>query len=300
MPGGRQITRKEQAQMSDTPDTGAAFEIPGADGEIVRGNVHLPADDPGGRLPLVLLLHGFKGYKDYGFFPHLTQRLADGGLVAARFNFSHNGIDDDPSTFGRPDLFERDAWSKQLADVQAVIAAAEAGDLPHADRMDLERLAILGHSRGGVTALLTAGSDPRVKATVSLSAPSSTASLLDHDKQAICERGYIVSPSSRTGQDLRIGRAWLDDLEQNAEKLDLLAAVGRIDGPLLIVHGTADASVPADCAHAIAGACGGEPEVLLIDGAGHTFDCVNPFDGPSPALDKLIAAVTGFLGRICP
>jgi len=285
--------------MSDTQDTGAAFEIRGADGQIVRGNVHLPADDPGGRLPLVLVLHGFKGYKDYGFFPHLTRRLADGGFVAVRFNFSHSGIDDDPSTFARPDLFERDAWSRQLADVQAVIAAAEAGDLPHADRMDLARLAILGHSRGGVTALLTAGSDPRIKATVSLSAPSSTATLLDHDKQAIRERGYIVSPSSRTGQDLHIGRAWLDDLEQNAEALALLAAAARIDGPLLIVHGAADASVPVDCAHAIAQAYGGEPEMLLIDGAGHTFDCVNPFEGPSPALEELIAAATEFLGRIC-
>ena len=284
--------------MSETQDTGAAFEIPGAAGEIARGNVHLPAADPGGRLPLVLVLHGFKGYKDYGFFPHLTQRLADSGVVAVRFNFSHSGIDDDPSTFGRPDLFERDAWSKQLADVQAVIAAAEAGDLPHAERMDLARLAVVGHSRGGVTALLTAGTDRRIQATVSLSAPRGTGTLLEHDKQAIREHGYIVSPSSRTGQDLRIGRAWLDDLEQNAEKLDLLAAVARIDGPLLIAHGTGDASVPVDCAYAIAGAYGADAEMLLVDGAGHTFDCVNPFEGPSPALEELIARVTGFLGRI--
>ena len=284
--------------MSDAQDTATAFEIPGAEGEIVRGNVHLPAADPGGRLPLVLVLHGFKGYKDYGFFPHLTQRLADIGTVAVRFNFSHSGIDDDPSTFGRPDLFERDAWSKQLADVQAVIAAAEAGGLPHADRMDLARLAVAGHSRGGVTALLTAGSDRRVRATVSLSAPSATDTLSEDDKQAIRERGFIVSPSSRTGQDLRISRAWLDDLEQNVVKLDLLAAVARIDGPLLIAHGTGDASVPVECAHAIARACGGEAEILLVEDAGHTFDCANPFEGPSPALDELIAAVTGFLGRI--
>ena len=286
--------------MSDTQDKGAAFEIPGAEGETVRGNVHLPLDDahgPDGPLPLVLALHGFKGYKDYGFFPYLTQRLADIGVVAVRFNFSHSGIDDDPSTFGRPDLFERDAWSKQLADVQAVVAAAEAGDLPHAERMDLARLGVVGHSRGGVTALLTAGSDRRVRATVSLSAPSCTDTLSEDDKQAIREGGYIVSPSSRTRQDLRIGRAWLDDLEQNADKLDLLAAVGRIDGPLLIAHGTGDTTVPDECANAIAAAYSGEAEMLLIDGAGHTFDCANPFAGPSPALEELLPAVSDFLVR---
>jgi len=281
--------------VTGTNEAGAAFEIPGAGGEVIRGNVHLPAGDPGGRLPVVLVLHGFKGYKDYGFFPHLTQRLADAGLAAVRFNFSHSGIDDDPSTFGRPDLFEGDTWSKQLADVQAVIAAAETAALPHAGRMDLSRLAVLGHSRGGVTALLTAGGDRRIKAVVSLSAPAGTDNLTKHQKQIIRDVGYIVSPSSRTGQDLRIGRALLDDLEQNAEELDMLAAVGRIEAPLMIVHGAADASVPPGCADAIANAYRGDVEALMIDGAGHTFDCANPFEGPSPALETLIAAAAAFL-----
>jgi len=283
--------------MSEPDVLGAAFEIPGAGGEVIRGNVHLPAADPGARLPVLLVLHGFKGYKDYGFFPHLTQRLADAGLAAVRFNFSHSGIDDDPSTFGRPDLFERDTWSNQLTDVQAVVAAAETAALPHAARMDLSRLAVLGHSRGGVTALLTAGAGRRIKAVVSLSAPAGTDNLTKHQKQIIRDVGYIVSPSSRTGQDLRIGRALLEDLDRNAEELDMLAAVGRIEAPLMIVHGAADASVPVDCARVIARAYGGEPEMLSIEGASHTFDCVNPFESPSPALDELIAAVSAFLNE---
>jgi len=273
------------------------FQIPGAKNEIIRGDVHLPADDPGEPLPLLLVLHGFKGYKDYGFFPYLTERLADAGHVTVRFNFSHSGIDDDPSTFGRPDLFERDSWSNQLADVGCVMAAAESGTLPHADRMDLSRIAVLGHSRGGVTALLTAGSDRRVRAVVSLSAPSGTDSLTDEHKQIIREQGYIVSPSSRTGQDLRVGRAWLEDLERNADRLDLLAAVARIDAPLLIVHGTADASVPVACAEAIAAAYRGRAEPLRIEGAGHTFNCTNPFGGPPPELAELLDAVQSFLAR---
>jgi len=275
---------------------GAPFSIPGAEGEVVRGSVHVPADDPGGALPVLLVLHGFKGYQDYGFFPYLTQRLADSGLAAVRFNFSHSGIDDDPSTFGRPDLFERDSWSKQLADVQAVIAAAGGNRLPHAERMAPSRLALLGHSRGGVTALLTAGSDARVGAVISLSAPAS-ADMPEYERNIIREQGSIVSPSSRTGQELRIGRAWVEDLDHNAAQLDLPAAVGRITAPLMIVHGTADESVPVACAHQIASAYLGVPEMLLLDGAGHTFNCVNPFAGPSPALDNLIGAASAFLAK---
>ena len=283
--------------MSEPGNVGASFQVPGAEGELIRGNMHLPFDDPGGGLPLLLILHGFKGYKDYGFFPYLTQQLADAGLAAVRFNFSHSGIDDDPSTFGRPDLFERDSWSNQLTDVQAVLAAAEAGALPHAERADLSRLAVMGHSRGGVVALLTAGSDRRTKAVVSLSAPSSADNLTGEQKQAIRQRGYIVSPSSRTGQELRIGCAGLEDLDQNAARLDLPAALGRIDAPLMIVHGATDASVPPACAEAIATAYPGRPEMLILDGASHTFNCVNPFTGPSPALNELIAAVSAFLAE---
>jgi len=283
--------------MNASKEPGAPFEIAGAEGEVIRGNVHLPSHDPGGKLPVVLILHGFKGYKDYGFFPCLTQSLADSGLVAIRLNFSHSGIDDDFSTFGRPDLFERDSWGKQLFDVGAAIAALPT--LPHADRMDPARLAILGHSRGGVVVLLTGGgggADPRINAVVSLSAPSS-ADMPEEHKRVIREDGFIVSPSSRTGQDLRIGRAWVDDLEEHAPERDVLAAVARMKAPLMIVHGTDDESVPVACADAIAAAYPLDAEKLILEGAGHTFNCTNPMSKPSPALEELIARVSAFLTR---
>ena len=110
---------------------GTPFQLAGASGALIRGNLHLPVAGAAGRQPLLLVLHGFKGYQDYGFFPHLTQQLANAGFAAARFNFSHSGMDEDITTFGRPDLFEQDTWSKQLDDVQAVLAAAEVGRTPH-------------------------------------------------------------------------------------------------------------------------------------------------------------------------
>jgi len=278
--------------MSAPTESGTPFEIDGSEEELIRGNVHLPADDAGGKLPVVLVMHGFKGYKDYGFFPYLTQGLADAGLVAIRFNFSHSGIDDDYSTFGRPDLFERDSWGKQLFDVQVVIGAL--GALPHAERMDVAKLAILGHSRGGVVALLAGGTDKRVGAVVSLSAPSS-ADMPEDQKRIIRDEGFLVSPSSRTGQELRIGRAWVVDLDAHAEKRDVIRAVEHMTAALMIVHGTEDESVPVFCADAIANAYHGEAQKLILDGAGHTFNCTNPMSQPSPAIEQLVAAVSAFL-----
>jgi dipeptidyl aminopeptidase/acylaminoacyl peptidase len=276
-------------------NNGTPFELSGAAGEVIRGNLHLPVDGPGGRLPLLLVLHGFKGYKDYGFFPYLTQKLAEAGLAAARFNFSHSGIDVDPSTFGRPDLFEKDTWSGQLEDVQAVMAAAAAGQLPHADRIDADRIGLIGHSRGGVTALLAAGHDQRIAAVVAMAAPSTADYLSAADKQQLREEGYLISPSSRTGQQLHIGRAWLDDLQAHPDRLDLAAAVARIQCPLLIVHGVEDATVPVACAKAIAMVYPGTAEELIVVGANHTFNCANPMTRPAPAFDQVVAAVSAFL-----
>ena len=42
--------------------------------------------------------HGFKGFKDWGFFPHLADRLARAGLVAVSFNFSGSGVGPDGET----------------------------------------------------------------------------------------------------------------------------------------------------------------------------------------------------------
>lgn len=276
---------------------GTPFQLAGAAGEVIRGNLHVPVENPGGRLPLVLVLHGFKGYKDYGFFPYLTQQLANTGLIAARLNFSHCGIDEDPATFGRPDLFEKDTWSKQLEDVQAMLKVAAAGQLPHADRIDTDQIGLVGHSRGGTTALLAAGHAPQIAAVVAMAAPAMTDYLSEAEREQFRAQGYLPSPSARTGQQLRIGRQWLDDLQAHPDRLDLAAAVARIQCPLLILHGAEDATVPVASAKAIAAAYDGTAEELTVDGANHTFNCANPMTRPSPALDQAIAAITAFLGR---
>ena len=285
------------SERTDSGRAGIPFELLGAENEPIRGNLHLPVGDPGGRLPLLLVLHGFKGYKDYGFFPYLTQQLADRGFVAVRMNFSHCGIDEDPSTFGRPDLFEKDTWSRQLEDMRKVLDAVESDRLPALQRIDASRIGLLGHSRGGATALLAASGDRRIGAVASMSAPSATDYLSAEEKETIRSRGYLVSPSSRTGQDLRIGRDWLDDLEAHRDRLDLLAAVSRIGCPVLIVHGTGDRTVPVSCAEAIAAACPEKPTSLRIEGAGHTFDCPNPMKEPTPALEQALQAALSFFTR---
>ncbi len=58
-----------------------------------------PAISGGEPAPGVLIVHGFKGFKDWGMFPLMAERLAEAGFAACRFNLSGSGIGEDGETF---------------------------------------------------------------------------------------------------------------------------------------------------------------------------------------------------------
>ncbi|MCK5087881.1 MAG: alpha/beta hydrolase, partial [Melioribacteraceae bacterium] len=40
----------------------------------------------------LIYIHGFKGFKDWGFVPYIGEYFANKGFFVITFNFSHNGI----------------------------------------------------------------------------------------------------------------------------------------------------------------------------------------------------------------
>jgi len=263
------------------------WQIPGSDGRPILGDTHLPDGGIDAAQGAVLLLHGFKGYKDYGFFPLLAARFAEAGLVAHRFNFSHSGMTNDLDTFARPDLFERDTWSKQVVDVVAVCAAIQSRALPGAGLP----LVIFGHSRGGVTALLAAVElGGVVDGLITAAAPHQACSLDAQQREQLRRSGRLASPSSRTGQTLYVGKAWLEEIEANPQRFDPVRAAGRVSCPHLILHGKDDPTVPWVAAHALHDAPGTNSTLEIIGGAQHTFNAPNPLppqDIPSATADFL-------------
>lgn len=245
-------------------------------------------DAPDGAKALVVVIHGFKGFKDWGFFPWLAERLAGSGLAVCRFNMSRSGIGDDPETFGRLDLFADDTWSIQLADLSRVVAWTEA------QRPDLP-LFLLGHSRGGGVALLGASGVPRLRGVV-VWAPVSHVDRWDPDTvRQFEERGYTEIVNARTKQTMRVSRRVYDDYAAQPERFDVLGAASRLEVPLLVIHGARDESVPVAEGKAI-GAAAADASVAVIERAGHTFNAIHPLVTVPPEL-ALAAELTGhFVG----
>ena len=95
------------------------FELTGADGAPLRGDVR--AAGTGMSRPAVIICHGFKGFKDWGFFPHLADRLARAGLTAVSFNFSGSGVGPDGETFSEPERFGHATFGNDLKDLALIV-----------------------------------------------------------------------------------------------------------------------------------------------------------------------------------
>ena len=260
--------------------------LKGAQGELMHGTTHLPS---GKQQAVAIVAHGFKGYKDYGMFPWLAHQLASVGITAHRFNFSHSGMLNGVGNFERPDLFMRDTWNKQVEDLNVLSSTFYQEGVP---------LYLIGHSRGGVSCLLSVGRGNLVPdKLISLSAPSNCLSLSLENQQQLLNNGFLNSPSSRTGQILQIGVDYLQEQLDSPDEHNLLHLVSEIKIPTLIAHGDSDTSVPIEHGKAIADATNDSLFVPIL-GGNHTFNTPNPFvefDNPSPELTAVWDAIRQFV-----
>ena len=272
----------------------ARHTLPGALGEIlidVRGQ-------PGPARPAVVILHGFKGFKDWGMFPPIAERLARAGFTAVSLNVSGSGVDD-TGKFVWPERFGHNTFTRELADFEAVIAALDQG------RLGVPRpptIGVIGHSRGGGTAILATSRLPRVGALVTWASISSVRRWGPEAAAAWREAGVFPVVNQRTGETLPLYTGLLDDVDENAGgTLNIAEAAARINAPWLIVHGTADESVSFEEAQQLAAAAPKPSSRLLaIDGSNHGFGAVHPFAGPTADLERVFDETTRWFSRHLP
>ncbi|MBT6269286.1 MAG: hypothetical protein HOI88_02925 [Phycisphaerae bacterium] len=262
------------------------WKIEGSRGQCIHGTTHEPESVTVG---VVLIGHGFKGYKDYGMLPWLAEQFVKRGWIAHRFNFSHSGMLAEDGPFVRPDLFEAASWNTQVEDLEILTKALQVEGIP---------MIILGHSRGGLASLLALGRGTvEVDGIISLSAPSQCNQLTAESQQALLQDGFIESPSSRTNQVLRVGTNFLQEQLDDPEGHDLLALLKTNKNNVLLIHGEEDPTVPVAAAHAIHAVLPAST-MKPIPGGDHVFNTQNPFpvdDAPSVQLQEVWNAIANWL-----
>jgi len=231
--------------------------------------------------PVVVFVHGFKGFKDWGHFNLLADYFAERGFVFVKLNLSHNGV----LPGGTGDLedleaFGQNNFSIELDDLGALLDALHqpgATPLPAAE-LDLGRLFLIGHSRGGGLVLLKAAEDPRVTAV------AGWAPMSDYDQRWPADvmrqwqaNGVQYIENGRTGQRMPLYYQLVENFLANRERLDIPVNVRtKLRQPLLIIHGDQDETLPLQMAHDLK-SWKADADLAIIPGGNHSFGGSHPW-----------------------
>lgn len=231
--------------------------------------------------PVVIFNHGFKGFKDWGPFPLVANAFAQAGFVFIKMNFSHNGVTaENPTEFADLEAFSKNNFSIELDDTGVLIHDLFNGDnFIGRKEMDLDKLYITGHSRGGASAILKAAEDPRIKKVATWAAVSNLESW--HSKAELeywKQQRLIFVLNKRTNQQMPLDYQLVENYQENRSRLHVPDAVKKLRIPMLALHGSEDETVPVAAAHSF-GEWNPTVRVKIIEGANHTFGTDHPFTG---------------------
>lgn len=233
---------------------------------------------------LMICVHGVKGFKDWGFWNPFAQVAAEAGFCVLKFNFALNGMSEtDMENFPLLDNFARNTLSRELEDLTDV--------LDYVGTSDLKALPIylVAHSRGGGIATLTTAKDPRIQKLVTWNAVGDYQARLTEAQVLDWEsKGYIEMENARTKQMMRINKTYLEDLTQNANRLDIPEAAKKIQVPWLIIHATDDTVVPFSNAEIMFNLNESSATILHEATGGHAFGATHP---PKAPLEQSLLAV---------
>lgn len=249
------------------------------EGNPIAWDLYAPHVDTGS-LPLILFLHGLKGFKDWGTFPDAFFEMARHGYAVLAFNFSHNGVSGN-DTFDQTELFRSQTISQELADVKTVLDAVSAGKIgTPAGFHDLYPVGIIGHSRGGHTAILAAAEFEEIACLVTW---SSVADVVDSWNDAMKSdwqtKGYTTIRNSRTGQELSVGKQLFEEATSERERFSALTRIKELYIPCLFIHGTEDETVSHLDSQKLFEACPSmDKDKVLIEGGKHTYGSSHPFE----------------------
>lgn len=243
--------------------------------------------------PCIIFVHGFKGFKDWGFVPYISEFFAEKGFFALSFNFSHNGVGDSLTEFVELDKFAKNTFSLEIEELTEIINLYRTSFF---GKTSNAKIFLLGHSRGGAISVLTGSKIEAVNAIAIWSSVSTFDRYSERQKELWRKKGFFEVFNTRTKQAMGLNVSLLEDLEVHKDiSLNIEKAVRKLNKPLFIAHGDQDLAVPLDEANLIYDwSDKSKTEYVIIPNAGHTFNCKHPFDGSNEKFDLLLEKTYNF------
>ena len=218
--------------MSDSQHT--EFYID-SDGIRLHAKLDLPAEE-GDAYPLVIVVHGFTGHMEEDHYRLTAEALEADGYAVLRVELYGHGQSD-----GK---FEDHTLLKWVSELLDVIDYAQT--IPH-----ITELYLLGHSAGGLAVVLAGGiRHSAIRALLPLSPAVSirdgarTGHVLGADFDPINIPDEVYFPN---GGNTAPGLMLRGNYFRVAQLLPVEESAEAFDGPVLLLHGDADETIPAQC-----------------------------------------------------
>jgi alpha-beta hydrolase superfamily lysophospholipase len=250
--------RVDYAAPAGAPYTAEEVRVPHPGGFQLAGTLTLPRERRG-RVPAVVTITGsgqeerdesIPAVEGYRPFRQVADTLGRRGIAVLR-------VDD--RGFGASGGDPSRATSRDFAgDVAAVVAY-----LRTRPEIDPDRIALVGHSEGGIIAPMVATDDPRIRAVVLIAGTSRNGRrVLDYQLRLGVDQDRAIAPARR---DSAYRAAWAV-LDSTAARIpwlpffydyDPLPTAARLRQPVLVLQGATDRQVTADQAPELAAAIRG-------------------------------------------
>ncbi len=247
--------------------------------------------EDGKQKPLVIFSHGFKGFKDWGPFNLVAEKFAEAGFVFVKFNFSHNGTTvDSPIDFADLEAFGNDNLSIEMDDLGVVIDWIFSDQFPVAsNEFDLEKLYLMGHSRGGGISILKTKEEVRVKKVCTWASVNEFSKYwTEEELEKIKRDGFVLVGNARTKQMMPIKWQLYENYFANLPRLFIPDVVKQMQIPFFIIHGTKDETIPVEAAIEMH-QWNKNSELLLIESSNHNFGGKHPYNENTLTNDLEIA-----------
>ena len=229
------------------------------------------------KLPLIIFVHGYKGYKDWGAWELMAEKFANAGFYFVKFNFSHNGTTiENPNEFADLEAFGENNYSKELDDLEIII-----NHFKSQKEVDSTKIFLIGHSRGGGISIIKTSENQSISKLITLASVSTLDRFPKNEAfESWKNDGVYFVENARTKQKLPHYFQFFEDYKNNEERLDVEKASKKIDIPTLIIHGSSDESVGMDHSKKLQEWIGNS-ELKIIENANHTFGAKEPWEETS-------------------
>ncbi len=207
------------------------------------------------KMPIVIIIHGFTGNKDEEHLLAVEKEVLSIGMASLRVDMYGHGKSD-----GK---FFDHTLSRWFLNLMAIVDFAEKLDFT-------TDIYLCGHSQGGLTVMMGAAMmHDKIKALIPMSPAwvipdqAREGEILQNffDKDNPPESIYLPNV------EMELGSHYL----REAQQIDVKGVIGKYKGPVLIIHGTEDASVRYEWSEEIV-SCYDDVKLVPIEGDTHCFD----------------------------